>query len=159
MRAVSHRRPFIAAANPIPYRPFIAAPRPLTAEIAPPAAAARLSLRRLCDMAGVSFRVTSPHVPAVILHPGTDHFFGPSGYYVGTRGPFDGAPESALRILEILAHGFHDYAARECVCGRGLFGAPARRGRPSLMGRPMTPAERVRRGRHRRRPRAAARER
>lgn len=27
----------------------------------------------------------------------------------------------ALRVLEVLAHGFHDYGARESVCQKGLF--------------------------------------
>lgn len=30
-------------------------------------------------------------------------------------------PERSLRILEILAYGFFDYAARESICGRGIF--------------------------------------
>lgn len=34
------------------------------------------------------------------------------------------AREQALRVLEVLAHGFHDYGARESVCQRGLFGVP-----------------------------------
>ena len=58
-----------------------------------------------------------------------------SGFHVKTKTP-DGRwalvvgtaslpaedPEHAVRILEILAHCFHDYAARESV--RGLFTAP-----------------------------------
>lgn len=46
-------------------------------------------------------------------------------------------PIRSVRILEILAHGFHDYAARECV--RGLFRAPPTQGCPdhgSLEGGP-----------------------
>ena len=33
-------------------------------------------------------------------------------------------PERAVRELELLAYVFHDYAARETVCGRGIFVYP-----------------------------------
>ena len=31
------------------------------------------------------------------------------------------SPEKAMRIIEIMAFGFHDYAARECVCFKKIF--------------------------------------
>jgi hypothetical protein len=50
----------------------------------------------------------------------------------------------ALRVLETLAYAFHDYEARECVSFRGLFIARRPIGRPPVLGRPRTAAERMR---------------
>lgn len=129
-----------------PCTPFIAAPRTLTENEARPTATATLTLRELCTIAGVPLRVTSPHTPRVYLHRGAEHLAGPEEYWVGCGvRAFRRRETDAVRVLEVLAHGFHDYAARECVCGRGLFAGPRRRGRPVLGGRPMTAAERMRR--------------
>jgi len=138
-------RPFV------PYTPFIAAPRVLSLRERAPRPIATPTLATLCRLAGLKYRVTTPHTPTIRLHAGAEHLRGPRAYHVGIEGSFDRTPKSALRVLEVLAHGFHDYAARECVCGRGreLFSPPRRRGRPSTTGRPMTAAERMRRSRRR----------
>lgn len=128
----------------IPYRPFIAAPRILPDDAAPPPSVARTTVTELCRIAGIPVRVTSSAV-VVHLHAGAEHYRHRDTAIVGVV--FDGTPESALRVLEVLAHGFHDYAARESVCGRGLFAPPVRRGRHPRQGRAMTPAERMRRHR------------
>jgi len=136
----------------LPYTPFIPPPTILADDAVPPVTIATLSVRELCAIAGISNRVTSPHTPSVLLHQGSRHFVGRSLYYVGLDGfAFSRDQRHALRVLEILAHGFHDYAARENICGRGLFGVPRRLGRPALGGRSMSPAERMRRMRKRRR--------
>lgn len=137
--------------QPIPYTPFIASPRVLASDIPPPTPIATLTIGELCALAGVADRVTSPHSPLVFVHPGRDHFRTRAGCYVGLgRRRFSRrGREDALRVLEILAHGFHDYAARENLRDRGLFVPPRRRGRPALTGRKMTAAERMRRMRRR----------
>lgn len=135
----------------VPYTPFIPAPAVLPEGAAAPVPVATIRVRDLCELAGIPHRVTSPHTPAVVLHRGPGHFVGRNRYYVGLdRRTFSRTDVDALRILEILAHGFHDYAARESICGRGLFVIPRRRGRPALRGRRMSPAERMRRMRQRR---------
>lgn len=134
----------------VPYTPFIPAPEVLAEDALPPVPIATVSVRDLCEIAGVPNRVTSPHTPSVVLHRGSRHFVGRHRYYVGLdRRSFSRTALDALRILEILAHGFHDYAARENTCGRGLFVSPRRRGRPALRGRRMSSAERMRRMRKR----------
>lgn len=135
--------------TPIPYSLSISPPLPLAANDARPGEIARVTLNELCGQAGVPVRVATdvPEV-TIVLHKGTFHFRSPGFAYIGI-GDFSDR-EQALRVLEVLAHGFHDYAARECVCGRGLFCAPTKRGRPSLTGRAMSAKERMRK--HRRRP-------
>lgn len=135
----------------LPYSPFIPAPSVLAEDAARPAPVATTTVAELCALAHIPKRVTSPHTPPVVLHRGSQHFRDRGAYYVGLgRRTFGGRDRDAMRVLEILAHGFHDYAARENVCGRGLFVAPGRRGRPALRGRPMSAAERMRRMRSRR---------
>ena len=67
---------------------------------------------------------------------------------------YGGTQPDALRILEILAYGFLDYAAREALRGRGLFLPLAQPGRKST-GKALTGAERMRRLRLKVRPRQA----
>ena len=135
----------------LPYRPFIAAPEVIADSTEPPAAVAVLSIPDLCGLAGVPLRVTSPHMPRVVLHRGTVHYRGDAALYVGIGRPrFSKRAQDAMRVLEVLAHGFHDYASRESICGRGFFTAPKSRGRPPIGGRRMTAAERMRRMRARR---------
>jgi hypothetical protein len=136
--------------TPVAYVPFVAPPQILRVEGPVPTALGRVTLSELCELAGIPCRVTSPHLPTVTVHAGASHYRGPDGLWVGLDGAFTRSALEALRILEVLAHGFHDYGARECVCGRGLFVAPVRRGRPAQWGRAMSAAERMRRLRRRR---------
>jgi len=104
----------------------------------------------LCSRAGIPLKVTMASWHKVILHAGTEHLRTPVASCVGVGKVRGSKRTKALRALEILAHGFHDYAARECVCSRGLFAAPARIGRPLVGSEPMTAKERMRRMRAKR---------
>lgn len=83
-----------------------------------------ISYRELCDLAGVSSRVSGPDLDRrVHILTGEQHAY-PVGCpdEIGVAFPdYQGTQTDALRILEILAYGFFDYAARETVRGRGLF--------------------------------------
>jgi len=111
-----------------------------------------LSYRALCDLAGVPPRVTGADMDRrVHLLSGASHFY-PVGMpdEIGVAFPkYRGSQPDALRILEILAYGFLDYAAREAVQGRGLFVPMAHRGCKAT-GKAFTGAERMRRLRLRR---------
>lgn len=136
----------------LPYTPFIPSPEVLSDSGPRPVTVASLTIKQICKLARIPMRATSPHTPAVRLHPGSRHFRAPDAYYVGIGRPrFSRRPQDSLRVLEVLAHGFHDYVARETICGRALFVPPRRRGRPALLGRRMSAAERMRRMRTRRR--------
>jgi len=131
--------------NPIPFTPFIPAPDVLPRGSSGPRELGRTDLSQLCKVAEVAMRVTGGEQRTVVIHRGTGHFRAPNTYYVGIGGPWK--PRNgvqALRILEVLAHSFHDYATRECVCRKGLFTVPSRRGRPALAGRAMDARERMR---------------
>lgn len=82
-----------------------------------------------CAEAGIPYRVSGGRDPLVYLstelprHAWTmqagQRIYGvAAGMLPETRD----VREQALRVLEVLAHGFHDYGARESVCHRGLFG-------------------------------------
>ncbi len=124
--------------KPIPLTVFIRAPFPLYADSPRPAEMARVTLEDLCTVARIAMRVTGGPREAIVLHAGKDHYREPGYYYVGVGKPWRATRVQALRALEVLAYGFHDYAARECVCHRGLFVATASGGRfPSEGKRPM----------------------
>ena len=127
------------------FTPFIPVPVVLPEGAEPPTPLARVTLRELCALAGIPVRATSAHTPRIFLHRHGTSYRSEGAYHVGLGRPRFSGRRDALRVLEILAHGFHDYAARETVCGRGLFVPPRLRGRPPLHGRPMTAAERMRR--------------
>lgn len=112
-----------------------------------------VTLRELCTTALIQKRVTESDPPRILFHAGRDHYRMPGEYFVGIgRTNTSLTKIRALRVLEVLAYGFLDYGARECVCDRGLFFAAKPRGRPALSGgRAMTPAERMRTMRERRR--------
>jgi len=97
----------------------------LTPDRRPPAVVRDVTLSGLCDAAGIDCRVTIGRPPRIVLHRGQDHRRSVAGiYYVGIgrrRLRSRMTRVQALRILEVLAYGFFDYGARECVCGRGLF--------------------------------------
>jgi len=106
-----------------------------------------LSYRALCDLAGVPSRVTGADMDRhVHILTGVQHIR-PVGMpdEIGIAFPrYRGSQPDALRILEILAYGFLDYAAREAVSGRGLFVPTAHRGRKST-GKALSGTERMRR--------------
>lgn len=135
----------------VAFTPFIPAPRILLAGARPPRALARLRLEDLCRLAGLPSRVTGANTLAVLIHAGAAHYRSRDFFYVGLSCErFEPSARAALGVLEILAHGFHDYAAREQLCQRALFVPPANPGRPRLKGRAMTAAERMRRMRRKR---------
>jgi len=131
--------------KPIACVVMIPSPRVLPEHAAPPGPVlSTFTIGQLCKLARVPMRVSGGEDVKVVCIEAKDHFFGSDGvYYVGvaTR---PRTRVGALRVLEVLAHGFHDYASRECICGRGLFAAPTgRRGRPRLGALPMTARERM----------------
>lgn len=107
------------------------------------------TLQKLCEQAQISCRVTIKDPPRIRFHHGLEHYRRPGVYFVGVGASLTDRVW-ALRVLEILAYGFLDYGARECVCGRGLFVGQKPVGRPPVVGRPQTAAERMRAMRARR---------
>jgi hypothetical protein len=101
--------------------------------------------QELCDAAEIPLRVTGDCGASIIVHIGTQHFHSKNTLYVGVKNCWHLDDKTrALRILEILAYSFHDYAVRESVCGRGLFCVEPRKGRPPLRGKAMSAKERMR---------------
>lgn len=131
----------------IPYRPFIAAPSVLRDGVKPPTTVATVDVRTLCATAEIPMRVTSGIESTVFVHRGIDHLRGACVkgapvYYVGLK-EWNGSRISAIRVLEVLAHSFHDYTARECLCPMKLFCAPKRVGRPLVGKQAMSAKERM----------------
>lgn len=140
----------MTATTGIPFTPFIAAPRVLLESERRPREIASFSVAELCALAQLPNRITGGPAVRVVLHSGSDHFRAPRASYVGIgRSKFRPDRVSAIQVLEVLAHGFHEYAARENLRGRDLFQPPRRPGRPPLGARAMSPAERMRRMRAR----------
>lgn len=84
------------------------------------------TVSEIAARAGIRYRVSGGPQPRVVLWSGPGHgrTVGDDGnlvYGVDRAGLPQRDPERAARILEVLAHGFFDYAARESVCGRGIF--------------------------------------
>ena len=136
--------------HPIPLTLAIPAPLPLFSINPRPVKIGRVRLRELCDAAGIQLRVTGGRKQEIVLHQGVVHYRTPKALYIGVGKNWKLDRVRALRVLEVLAYSFHDYATRESVCGRGLFSVPRRRGRPPITGRPMTARERMQRMRSRR---------
>ena len=80
---------------------------------------------------------------SIALVAGFNHFAVDRDYFVGVGDAWEPSAAAALRVLEVLAHGFHDYSARECVCGKKLFAIPKRHGRPPDGPRAKTARERM----------------
>lgn len=83
-----------------------------------------VTVQALCKRAKIPYRVTGGYQPMIKLGYFGGHFRGlnknnRSVFFVDLAETAETEPEKSVRILEILAHGFHDYAARESV--RGLF--------------------------------------
>ncbi len=106
----------------------IPCPEVLRKRIIPEDTVNLLSIRELCTRAGIPLRVSGADVdrPRILV----------SGEFPTAKARLsDGrwiqvisaedipADFPALRTMEILAYGFFDYAARECLCHRGFFGA------------------------------------
>jgi hypothetical protein len=129
----------------IPRQAFVPAPEILYEGTPKPKVFARVTLRELCDVAQIQCRVSGGYQLPILLCRGSAHFHGHERYYVGVGDEWRPTRVRALRALEALAHSFHDYAARECVCRPDVFGPPNRPpGRPPLGNRAMTPKERMR---------------
>lgn len=83
-----------------------------------------LSYRDLCQLAGIPPRISGPDLDRRIHILLGQQNLCPAGVPVdlGVALPdYQGRESDALRVLEILAYGFMDYAARETVRGCGLF--------------------------------------
>jgi len=129
----------------------IPAPSVLRHDMRKPRALASLSIDELCAVAGVTMRVSGGKRRQVVCTTGATLLYTDDTYYVGVGDNWTPSRTSALRVLEALAYGFHDYVVRECVCGRGLFVPPKPMGRPLTGPRAKTPAERMAAMRARRR--------
>jgi len=113
----------------------------------PPVLARPVTMEALLAAVGLPNRVTGG-LREVLVHPGEGHFWVGGKPCVGLsrRAIARLGREEAGFVLEVLAHGFHDYTARENVCGRLRY-HPERRGRERT-GRAMSGAERARKFRH-----------
>ena len=86
-----------------------------------------LTVKELCLRSGIPYRVSGGQMQWVVLDSSTDQHFrgvndrGESVHVVGAKELPEMDPARSVRILEILAYAFHDWASRECVCGRGIF--------------------------------------
>ncbi len=108
----------------------------------------RLSIRLLCEQSGIPCRVTGPaserRVVVKELEQNDLTVSKAPGEFgtvcVSTNNP------DPLFVLGVLAYGVNDYAARETVCGRGLFGVQKALGRPRT-GRALLESERKRKAR------------
>lgn len=127
----------------IPFTALIPAPRIRSAKTDLPRVLGRVGLSELCAIAGIRCQVSGGERRSITCVAGSDHFLVDRAYYVGVGDEWTATPTAALRVLEVLAHGFHDYAARECVCGKGLFSVPKRQGRPPKGPRAQTARERM----------------
>lgn len=87
-----------------------------------------VTLKNLCLVAGIQYRFICEIENNWFIDETTNqHFKTKQGNIIGIS-KFIQEPEpiKAMRIIEIMAYSFFDYAARECVCGKGYFGAPER---------------------------------
>jgi hypothetical protein len=110
--------------------------------------AVRLSIRKLCEQAGIPCRVTGQAAERQVVIRETEQ----NGLIVSrATGEFGSVCVSTnnldpLFVLGVLAYGVNDYAARETVCGRGLFCVQKTLGRPRT-GRALLESERKRKAR------------
>jgi hypothetical protein len=90
---------------------------------------AMLDIPILCWRARIPLRVHGGPQARVILWDGPGHGrtvddAGHTVYAIDRNGLPQRDPERAVRIIEILAYGCFEYAARETICGRGIFVYP-----------------------------------
>ena len=126
----------------IPFNPLIPAPR-IRSSASELRVFERITLSELCTVAKVPMRVSGGESHSIVCVAGADHFRIGRDYFVGVGNAWGATRTAALRVLEILAHGFHDYAARECICHQKLFSIPKRQGRPPTGPRARTARERM----------------
>lgn len=103
----------------------------------------------LCKLAGIKARVTGPDLDRRILvlaEGGHATKLRDKSLLAVSMPSYKGRPSDALQVLEVLAYGFIDYAAREAVRGQVQWVAPKKRGRPRS-GKALAGAERMRRWR------------
>jgi hypothetical protein len=90
-----------------------------------------VSVKELCDQAGINCLAFGHFVDfkMIALIEGKEHYLlieedGP--FYSVGRDFIDetNPPDIALRVLEVLAYTFHEYASRESLYRRGFFVAP-----------------------------------
>lgn len=87
------------------------------------------TVEEVCLEAVVRCRVTGGPTLHLVLWNAPFHGYtvdrdGMTLYAVSKAGLPQRKQQRALKILEILAYGFHDYIARESVCGRGFYICP-----------------------------------
>jgi hypothetical protein len=86
------------------------------------------TLRDLCSVAGIPYRYIGGNLPYIGFSRGSGNLraIDAKNHRVLVVDLAQLAAttrdEQAIRIIEVLAHSFHEYAARECA--RGLFGLP-----------------------------------
>lgn len=114
--------------NKIPYELFVPPPDVLRAGEAVPYECVPVDLATLCSIAEIQLRVTTHLSPSIFVRKGSGD--GPARHLRGRQGhrpvlfvdyPWNQDRVTAIRVLEILAHGFHDYGARECLCPADVF--------------------------------------
>lgn len=130
----------------IPHNLSIPQPRVMRDDMARPTCVATLDLPRLCKRAQIPMRVTGGMTLSIHIIQGRAHFYHDHHCWVGIGHSWRNTRIEALRVMEILAHGFHDYAARECLLpmSKTLFHVPLRPlGRPCSGARPMSARERM----------------
>lgn len=90
-----------------------------------PKDAIEVSLKEIFRRANVRFRACVPY-QRILVHRGGVHMRTPSAIVVALSARVKNVDGriAALRILEVLAHGFFLHEVRHSVCGRGLFHAP-----------------------------------
>lgn len=139
--------------DPIPMTVFVSTPRPgLYAKYHANKVLARLTWGDLCRIAEINPKVTSSDIDREIIISGGGEnirFADMPGKLVVAMDTWRGSRKDALKVLEVLAHGFHDYATRETICNQGLFVPRHPRGRPSRGSSRMSGKERTRRWRER----------
>jgi hypothetical protein len=114
--------PLRAPTKPLPTRAEIATPIPLAKGAHRPKVIAKTTVGKLCLLARVPARVTSPLMhDTIFLVEGRRHFGSHKACYVGVGTRFTATRVAALRVLEILARGFDNYCAGEVICDRGFF--------------------------------------
>ena len=120
--------------------PMIPAPRYVGD---PPKNSKSVKFSDLLTAVGLTNRVTGGRLE-VLVHSGSDHFWVRDQPCVGLSGRLFAklTYRNAGFILEVLAHGFHDYTARENICGRLRY-HPDYRGHERT-GKAMSGAERAR---------------
>lgn len=93
------------------------------------AASRAATIEDLSERAGIRCRVSGGPRPRIVLWNGPGHGRTVDDerrivYAIDRNVLPQRDPERAARMLEVLAYGFFDYAARESVCGRGIFVYP-----------------------------------